>query len=212
MTDSVRILSEKNEIIQRYFQAPEWTHFDTKTDAVLIRRQEFFAGRVCAALAYKKITTKDLTELAANEDRSPRWPAGIVGSISHNENYVVAELSAKFSGLGIDLATLGSVSQNLHSSVCNSDDITKVSEITDADLLTFIFSFKESLFKAIYPQVKIFFDFQSASVVNIDFAKKTFQISLSEKIATLLLEKRNIFEGDFVFVDQKTLLSRIIIP
>lgn len=218
MTQTERAFYEKNEIIQRYFQDPLFVRFDIKTEAVLKRRQEFFAGRVCAALAYKKITAKDLTELLSNDDRSPRWPAGIVGSISHNEKYVVAELSSKVSAIGIDLATLGSVGKELLTNICNKDDVKLVSGISAEHLLTFIFSFKEALFKAVYPLVKEFFDFHSASVVNIDLSNKTFEIVLDEKISALLSEKihhpQNKFSlsGDFVFVDPATILSRIILP
>ncbi|AZZ36355.1 hypothetical protein CIK05_05970 [Bdellovibrio sp. qaytius] len=218
MTDNARILFEQNEVIQMYFNDPEWSRFDLKKEAVLKRRYEFFAGRVCAALAYKKLTQKKLLELQINEDRSPKWPHGIVGSISHNEKYVVAELSSKAKGLGIDLATLGSVEKNLQESICNKDDVTQINGISSEHFLTYIFSFKESLFKAVYPLVNEFFDFQSASVTQVDFAQKTFQISLNEKISSLLSKKMNhsektfTFAGDFSILDQKTLLSRVIIP
>ncbi|MES2803488.1 MAG: hypothetical protein V4654_13425 [Bdellovibrionota bacterium] len=209
MMASERVHFEQSELIQRYFQDPEWTRFDVKTEAVLKRRHEFFAGRVCAALAYKKLTAKDLIELPINADRSPRWPKGIVGSISHNEKFVAAEVSSSVSGLGIDLATLGSVGDHLKTNICTQDDI---------DLnLTYVFSFKESLFKAVYPITNEFFDFQSASVVKVDLENKTFQIVLDEKISKLLKQKINYpeskitFNGDYSFLDAQTILSRVVL-
>ena len=210
MTRTVRISFEQSELIQRYFDDPLWSRFDQKTEAVLKRRHEFFAGRVCAALAYKELTGKDLTELPVNEDRSPRWPTGVVGSITHNEKFVVAELSTELKSLGIDLATLGSVQKHLQQNICNNSDVTEVLGIEQDHLLTFIFSFKESLFKAVYPLVKEFFDFQAASVTKINFSEKTFEIVLEEKIASKIL--KNKFSGDFVFIDKQTILSRIILP
>ncbi len=210
MARIVRISFEQSELIQRYFDDPQWSRFDQKTEAVLKRRHEFFAGRVCAALAYKELTGKDLTELPINEDRSPRWPQGIAGSITHNEKFVVAELSADVKSLGIDLATLGSVQKHLQQNICNNSDVTQVSGIDQDHLLTFIFSFKESLFKAVYPIVKEFFDFQAASVTKINFSEKSFEIVLEEKISAKI--SQNKFSGDFVFIDKQTILSRIILP
>lgn len=216
MTETVRIIFEKNKVIQTYFNDSEWTRFDQKKDAVLKRRQEFFAGRICAALAYKKLTGNDLLELHSNEDRSPRWPAGIVGSLSHVDKYVVAELSMTASGLGVDLAVLGSVGRELLTSISHKDDVKHVTEINSEHLLTYIFSFKESLFKAVYPLVHEFFDFKEASVVNINFSKNTFQIVLDEKVSALITDKtyhkngKFSVTGDFVLVDVDTILSRII--
>ena len=210
MTRTVRISFEQSEIIQRYFQDPQWSRFDQITEAVMSRRQEFFAGRVCAALAYKEITGKDLSELPMNADRSPRWPSDVVGSISHNEKYVVAELSTNVKSLGIDLATLGSVQKHLQQNICTKNDVTQVSGIDPDHLLTFIFSFKESLFKTVYPVTKGFFDFQAAYVSQIDLEQKTFEIVLDDKIAAIISKKN--FSGDFVFIDQHTILSRIILP
>ena len=210
MTRTVRISFEQSELIQRYFEDTQWTRFDQKTEAVLKRRHEFFAGRVCAALAYKELTGKDLTELPINEDRSPRWPTDVVGSITHNEKFVVAELSTEVKSLGIDLVTLGSVQKHLQQNICNNSDVTEVSGVEQEHLLSFIFSFKESLFKAVYPVVKEFFDFQAASVTKINFSEKTFEIMLEEKIASRILKSK--FSGDFVFIDKQTILSRIILP
>lgn len=208
MNQTVRKIFDQNQVIEKYFQDPNFSHFDQKTDAVIQRRYEYFAGRVCAALAYKEITGKDLLELTSNADRSPRWPGDVVGSISHNEKYVVAELSAKVKSLGIDLATIGSVKSHLLSQICNSNDVSSVSGIDQNDLLTFIFSFKESLFKTVYPITKGFFDFQAASVTSVNPLEQKFEIVLDDNIAKVMNQK--IFTGDYVFVDSNTILSRII--
>jgi enterobactin synthetase component D len=47
---------------------------------------------------------------------------------------------------------------------------------------TIIFSAKESLFKAIYPKVGIFFDFTAAEVTNICLKSKTFKITILDNL------------------------------
>jgi 4'-phosphopantetheinyl transferase EntD len=68
------------------------------------RLRELENGRRAAklALAALGVTAADLP---IGEDRAPRWPDGIVGSLSHAANYVAAAVarSSDVSALGIDV-------------------------------------------------------------------------------------------------------------
>lgn len=221
LNQSVRVSFLIKDIIKDYLHAHDWKHFDTLTDAVLSRRQEYFAGRVCAAIAYNKLTGKMLSELNNLSDRQPDWPSDVIGSISHNEKYVVAELILKNSnpilGIGVDVATLGSVSQSLQNQICTQGEYENLSLLSIENLLTYIFSFKESLFKAVYPLTLDFFDFQAAQVIEINLDQKTFKIKLDESVfqkLPLVLKTRThftekIFSGNFDFLDQRTLITRL---
>ncbi|SUI55146.1 Uncharacterised protein [Serratia marcescens] len=46
------------------------------------------------------------------------------------------------------------------------------------ELLTLTFSAKESLFKALYPQVRCYFDFLDARMVAVDTQRQTFVLAL----------------------------------
>ncbi|MBF4190154.1 4'-phosphopantetheinyl transferase superfamily protein, partial [Serratia ureilytica] len=46
------------------------------------------------------------------------------------------------------------------------------------ELLTLTFSAKESLFKALYPQVRRYFDFLDARMVAVDAQRQTFELAL----------------------------------
>ena len=46
------------------------------------------------------------------------------------------------------------------------------------ELLTLTFSAKESLFKALYPQVRCYFDFLDARMVAVDMQRQTFVLAL----------------------------------
>ncbi|MBN1173619.1 MAG: 4'-phosphopantetheinyl transferase, partial [Micromonosporaceae bacterium] len=54
--------------------------------AVPRRRAEFTTGRHCARLALASLGVEPAAILAG-PDRAPRWPAGIVGTITHCDGY-----------------------------------------------------------------------------------------------------------------------------
>jgi 4'-phosphopantetheinyl transferase EntD len=72
--------------------------------AVAPRRRELAAGRACARRALAALGVAAPPALLADDQRVPRWPAGVVGSISHTRAWcgaVVAE-AARYRGVGLD--------------------------------------------------------------------------------------------------------------
>src|SRR5207245_224467 len=67
------------------------------------RRREFAAGRWCARQALVRLGIEGFA-LLPSPDRAPRWPPGIVGSISHTSDYCVAVVARQrdFLGVGVD--------------------------------------------------------------------------------------------------------------
>jgi hypothetical protein len=61
----------------------EETHIQA---AVAKRRAEFAAGRVCARSALAELGAP-LAPLGVRPDRSPDWPAGLTGSITHTQGF-----------------------------------------------------------------------------------------------------------------------------
>jgi enterobactin synthetase component D len=51
--------------------------------SVAKRQAEYLAGRVCARAALQRLDGRDYVP-GTHEDRSPVWPAGIHGSITHS--------------------------------------------------------------------------------------------------------------------------------
>lgn len=144
------------------------------------RKEEFLLGRICASLAHNKHFNRPLFDLPCSLDRSPLWPPGVVGSITHNRDYVGAAVgSSEFlKGVGIDFEKLGRTKLELKSHITNSLDLKSHPNLPNEELLTLIFSIKESLYKALYPQVHQFFGFLDAAVSEIDFFNGTFKIKL----------------------------------
>ncbi|MEI8635195.1 hypothetical protein P4S72_30355 [Vibrio sp. PP-XX7] len=63
---------------------------DTLHRAVLKRKCEFLAGRLCAKRAMAECGINAETTLGIGEHREPLWPEGVIGSISHCDTQAVA--------------------------------------------------------------------------------------------------------------------------
>lgn len=158
------------------------TLYDTITNAVPKRQAEYAAGRYLVALALAELNRAQNTEpnvaqaleriwVPSQPDRTPAWPAGIIGSISHSGDSVICALSdsRQHQLLGVDTEqhfTAEQVSELQHV-VLNPAEQHWLAAGDAASWLSLIFSAKESLYKALYPQVKRFFGFDAAQVYRI---------------------------------------------
>lgn len=176
-------------------------HYDQAVDGFHPnRKQEFLLGRVCASKAYEMCTGIPLLNLAPNKDRSPAWPTDVVGTISHNQYWVGAAVAKKANliGLGMDFEVMGRTKIALSSQIRSAGDIKSLPNFSDEELLTLIFSCKESLYKALHPIVKIFFGFEEAAVTKINLENNTFEIVLLSQVGPNFgPQGRNKFVGRF---------------
>lgn len=168
-------LSSELKIIQSRIQLQ-----DNISSFHVNRKNEYLLGRTCAAVAYQECTGNELFKLDSANDRSPIWPQEIVGSIAHNKKYVGAAVAKKpeLLGIGIDFEEIGRAKLELSSHIRSNEDISYHPKFSDEELLTLIFSTKESLYKALYPSVQKFFGFQDAALRQIDTDAGSFQIDL----------------------------------
>lgn len=160
----------------RYFNCSDFSRLGVEKHpsiekAVIKRQAEFLAGRLCARTSLqllKSTGTSESVTIGVNHDRSPLWPSNIVGSISHSCNEAVAAVgfTKKFSGIGIDVQELVTYS-NLEDLILTTKERSVHNSLASEEQalnLTRIFSIKESFFKALYPLINKFFDFQDAEV------------------------------------------------
>jgi len=151
--------------------------------AVPKRRAEYLAGRVLARQLLAPLGFADFT-LARGEDRAPQWPPGIAGALSHNSHTALCAVHREsgLGGVGLDVETLLSVAraEELWSAIVSpAERETLLGEtLPFNELLTLTFSAKESLFKALYPQVRRYFDFLDARMVAVDAQRQTFELAL----------------------------------
>ncbi|MBC7428214.1 MAG: 4'-phosphopantetheinyl transferase superfamily protein [Bacteriovorax sp.] len=172
------------------------------------RKSEFILGRLCASKAYKAVSGEELLLLPSQKDRAPLWPDNVVGSIAHDKNFVGAAVAKKSDliGIGIDFEESGRTKIELSSHIRSSSDLKFHSKLTDVELLTIIFSAKESLYKALYPSVQKFFGFQDAALRSIDLDNGEFEIELLTQLThNFGPNSRKTFHGRFIVLNKTCL-------
>lgn len=140
--------------------------------AVPQRQAEFAAGRWCARQALQALGVAP-QPVPAGADRAPVWPAGVVGTISHDGGWCVAGVARcpPWRGLGIDVERVERFGVGLETTVCTPFEVQRhlqpcaASERRDA--LARIFSFKEAAFKALYTSAQQWIDFQDAELLEL---------------------------------------------
>jgi 4'-phosphopantetheinyl transferase EntD len=134
------------------------------------REAEFRSGRACAREALSRIGIDGWALIPATT-REPQWPAEVVGSITHSGAYCAASVvrGHHCAGIGIDVEATGRVGDELAAAVCSRNELAALDKRGSrdrAELLTLIFSAKESVFKAVFPRQRLFLEFDD---VEIDF-------------------------------------------
>lgn len=137
--------------------------------AVQQRQQSYLAGRACAQILYSRYGLK-WDHLPMHPESHPRrgapqWPKGFTGSISHSPTLAVASLAplSRYGGIGIDAERVMSEdkAQRLRSQILHPAE-TWVKTPLD---LTLVFSFKESIYKALHPTLQRFIGFQEVEIL-----------------------------------------------
>jgi enterobactin synthetase component D len=140
--------------------------------AVDKRRAEFLAGRFAAIEALRGLGVTDPP--GRNQDGSPRWPAEIVGSITHGAERALCCVAHRreLRGLGLDAERLMNedVKLELRRRICTQGELALGAELLphlgEHELVSLAFSAKESLYKCLYPTVGRFMDFHAARLVG----------------------------------------------
>ncbi|MFJ9814885.1 4'-phosphopantetheinyl transferase [Streptomyces sp. NPDC101151] len=137
--------------------------------AVDKRRREFTAVRVCARRAMEKLGVPPQPVLTG-ERGAPRWPAGLVGSMTHCEGYRAAALvrATDLASLGIDAESHGPLPEGVFESISLPAEQDRHRRLCAArpgvhwDRL--LFSAKESVYKAWFPLTRAWLDFSEADI------------------------------------------------
>lgn len=140
--------------------------------ASMKRKNDYLAGRHCAALALARSGCADVALLAASlvadSDGLPLWPSAYLGCITHSGGLALAAVAprAKVRLLGIDAEVLigAAAFDGIAALVASPAELDVLHGLTPAQRLTLLFSAKESLYKALYPSVRQFFDFDAVRV------------------------------------------------
>ncbi|MDQ0773235.1 4'-phosphopantetheinyl transferase EntD [Streptomyces aurantiacus] len=137
--------------------------------AVEKRRREFTVVRGCARRAMEKLGVPPQAVLPGDRG-APRWPAGLVGSMTHCEGYAAAALAraGDLASLGIDAEPHRPLPDDVLSSVALPGEERRLRVLAGEhpgihwDRL--LFSAKESVYKAWFPLTGKWLDFTEADI------------------------------------------------
>jgi 4'-phosphopantetheinyl transferase EntD len=147
-------------------------------DSVEKRRREFVTGRTCAHEALELLGVPAAPVLPGPKGE-PRWPAGVVGSITHCDGYRACALSRArdHASLGVDAEPDRPLPAGLLADIALPAERRRLAELDGAlpggnwDRL--LFCIKESIYKAWFPLTEIWLGFEDAAV-TIDPGRGTF--------------------------------------
>lgn len=168
--------------------------------AVDKRRREYTAGRVLARRAAQKLGLGAI-EVLPRDDRSPAWPVGIVGSITHTRGHVAVALARADTvrGLGLDVEQAEPLKHRLWDMICTDEDramLAKYPEPERSRLAKIVFSAKEAAYKAQFALTEQFLGF-SAMHIDLDVRESRFVATFRQQA------------GD-AFVPGDTLTGRLV--
>jgi 4'-phosphopantetheinyl transferase EntD len=185
--------------------------------AVLSRRQQFTAGRCLARQAWQRLGQGPVA-LINDEQRVPIWPSGIVGTITHTHTWCAAAVARRslVAGLGADVESATPLDVDLWERICRPEERAFLSASSDdrAGLLAKgLFSIKESIYKALYPSVRLFLDFQGMHVTLVPSAREEgrFGWRATLQVAWGPLERGRSFGPGQLQLDSDLISSAIVL-
>lgn len=146
------------------------------------RRDEFAAGRRCAALAMTRLGCRP-GPVAMGSDRAPIWPEGLIGSIAHSQTMAAAVVARQADGIrsiGLDLEPALPLPDDLFDTILRPGEQDRLAQLPEALQPVYarlIFSAKEALFKCQYGISRSFIDFYAAEI-SLDLRERSFRAVL----------------------------------
>jgi 4'-phosphopantetheinyl transferase EntD len=138
------------------------------SSSAAVRQADFAAGRLCARAALEALGERS-GPLLSDAARAPRWPEGIVGSITHTDGFrgAVVARRAHFAGIGIDAESRRRVGEELWPQLLTAAEIDRLRQQPverQRELATIIFSAKEAFYKCQYQLTATWLGFEGADV------------------------------------------------
>lgn len=182
--------------------------FDAERSAVeraIPRRQrEFASGRRCARALLAELGHPPVA-IPRSADRTPAWPAGIVGSISHCDDlcFVAVAPASALAGLGVDVEPDQPLETALWRRICTPDELSGVVAASPTALrghtVRLLFSAKEAFYKSVFPLLREVLGFQAVEI-DVDWATGRFRCAVDEALRARLPGGRTP-EGRFLHRD-----------
>jgi 4'-phosphopantetheinyl transferase EntD len=170
------------------------------------RKAEFLTGRTYARRALRLLGAES-GPLPANADRSPRWPEGFVGCISHTRDVcaVIAAERGRYRSLGLDVESADRITGNIAAKVLVPEERAVLDAsaregdaLAGRERMAAIFCAKEAFYKLQFPLTRAWLGFQD---VEVDLAEGgRFALTLRKGISEGFGSGR-VFEGRYRVAD-----------
>jgi 4'-phosphopantetheinyl transferase EntD len=121
------------------------------TAANLARRRASGVARTIARVVLKQLGADAVAPLPRSPSGAPEWPAGIIGSLSHDDDFAVAAAARRgpLAGLGVDVEPAKPLPVDLVDLVLSAAEQREANG--DAVRQRLVFVAKEAVYKAIHP-------------------------------------------------------------
>lgn len=175
------------------------------------RRREYTAGRIAAHEAMGQVSTTQ-EPVIRGQDRSPIWPAGIVGSISHSKKHSIAAVASAddVQSLGVVLEPDVELEPYMYREVCSPEEMKWLEQQPfdrRGNLAKLIFCAKGCTYKCQLPLTRRLLWYNSLQI-QIDQSTTSFSATFSQSAGTFCSGDR--LTGRF-FVGQGVILTTLII-
>lgn len=132
------------------------------------RRRELATGRGLARTALADFGVRDHV-LLPDPERVPRWPEGLVGSLAHTRHLCALALGRRdrIRAVGLDLEDDAPLEPGLFAEVLTPGELESLARRPSADrgrLARLLFSAKEAVHKAQYPEARVPLEFGDVEV------------------------------------------------
>jgi 4'-phosphopantetheinyl transferase EntD len=154
--------------------------------AVEKRRREFAQGRACARRVLGELGFAP-APLLAGEMREPLWPAGVVGSISHDRVLCAAIVArrADFAGVGIDVEPDEPLDESVAARIWSPEEAASAlasGVVPLASAAKLVFSAKEAVYKCQFALTQTFIGF---GAVELRLGDGSFEATLTADVGAL---------------------------
>ena len=181
------------------------------------RRSEFTTARACARRAFARLGLPS-QPVTSGERGEPRWPSGVVGSITHCDGYRACAIarSTEISTIGIDAEHNAPLPEGVLRDVARTEEMhwlrDQMQDIPGVCWDRVLFSAKESVYKAWYPLAERWLGFEDA-VVTVNPSERTFCARLLVS-GPWLADRRRLrgFSGRFLLCDGLVLTAIALAP
>ena len=147
-----------------------------------------------------------------NPNRSPSWPPGVVGSITHCDGFVgaVVGLARDIAAIGFDVEPASGLDGDLVPIICTPEEITWAAHHAPKtpDWPKILFSAKEAIHKCISPVSGVTLDFRDVNV-RPDPIRRTWSAELRTSLRETVPDFTTI-QGRFRVTQEHVLTSAYI--